>query len=232
MQTKSNSVHYATYGDDALNKPFADALIGFQPEATADVSPEKSDGPKQTSISAKKKQPRVPFKRGPLVALSENKEPTAHVVAMKTDNLPNPRPCPAVSGEPPQGNVSIHQLFRDHKILLQFLDELYGKKEKAICTFFHQHEGKSGKIVRSFLVLRVTRRPGPRIALCIIPGGTGWLAKRFPVRTEFFLDELMCQREAPEGRIDATRTLRVIMDDVRAAMYNPKNRKVETRQMP
>ena len=223
---RANSKHFATFGGDASNKPFAGALAGLKLGAL----PEEQ---KKSSISKNMNPPRVPLKRETLVVAPENKEPSAQVAVVETDNLPNPRPCPAVSGEPPQGNVSIHQLFRDHKILLQFLDELYGKKEKAICTFFHQHEGKSGKIVRSFLVLRVTRRPGPRIALCIIPGGTGWLAKRFPVGMEVFLDELLCQREAPEERRAATPALRVIMDDVRAAMYNPKNRKGgQTHQVP
>lgn len=226
---QANSKHFATFGGDASNKPFAGALAGLKLNALPEAEEQK-----KPSVSKNKNPPRVPLKREPLVALSENKEPTAHVVAVKENDLPVVRSCSVGHTEPQQGNVSIGRLFLGHKILLQFLNELHGKKEKAICTFFQQKkcEGKSGKIVRSFLVLRVLVRPGSRIALCVTPGGTGWLAKRFPVGMEFFLDELMCQREAPEGRMAATLLLRVIMDDVRAARGAAKNKKSQTRQMP
>lgn len=215
---KSNSVHYATYGSAASNKPFADALLGFQPEVTAGVLPEKPGEQKKSSVSAKKKQSRVPFKKETSVAPSRSNEPSAQVVEVEKNNLSNTQPRSQVSVEPSPGNVSIGRLFLDHKILLQFLNELHEKQEKAICTFFQQKksESKDGKIVRSFLALRVVVRPGSRIALCVTHGGTGWLAKRFPIGVEFFLDELLCQREAPEERKAATLVLRMIMDDVRA----------------
>lgn len=221
---KSNSVHFASYGSDASNKPFADALLGFQPEATADVSLEKSDGPEQTSISAKKKQPRVPFKREAPVALTGNNEPSARVVAVEKNNLPDTRPHLDANIEPPQGNVSIDRLFSNYDALLLFINELHKKGKKSICTFFKQKK-YGNNVVRSFLVLRVVPRPGQRIALCVIPGGTDWLARQFRVGKEFFLDEVLGQQEAPEERIVATLALRVIMQEVHVARCNAKNRK-------
>ena len=175
--------------------------------------------PKQATL------PREEVSPAPLQTIVPAK---ALVTEIKTP--PSTHSRTALLGEPPRGNVSIGQLFLSHRNLLSFLKVFQGKKEKAICTFFEQGKrgGPDGKVIRSFLSLRIVVRgseQGERIALSVVPGGTKWLAQRFPVGMEFFHDELLGHCEAPKERAAGTRALRAIMDDVRAARLEAKKAK-------
>lgn len=213
-------------GPEILNQPFADMLKDFKVGAQSSTKPRRSRKAKRkTSVVAQHREV-THVQVSPAVSESSD---------LLNDVAPTPaaKDLPAVSShanisdEHQYGNVSVGQLFLNHKNLSSLLNGIYERKEKAICTFFQlgARGDKEGKRVKSFLSLRIVPRAGGRIALCVVPGGTKWLAERFPVGLEFYHDELLLHREAPEERKAATRVLRLIIDAVRTARHEARKAK-------
>lgn len=216
-------------GPDIKHNPFAEALKDFNPGSSASVEPRKPRVSKKRKPSVAPVAPKQTTSSPKEVPLTQAQVP-AQVSVAEIKTSPSTHPRATALDEPPRGNVSIGQLFLSHRNLLSLLKVFQGKKEKAICTFFEQGKrgGPDGKVIRSFLSLRIVVRYGEQgecIALSVIPGGTKWLAQRFPVGMEFFHDELLGHREAPEERAAATRALRAIIDDVRAARLEARKAK-------
>lgn len=208
-------------GPMEINNPFVEALKNFKVGATSVPSTRTPKVGAKKAPAAKQKV-IAPVLSAPLPATSSS--PDSPVSSVKKEEVPAPALATALP-EPLRGNVSVGQLFIDHRSLLSLLSVIAEKKEKAVCTFFQQaRRGKDGGMVRSFLSLHVAVRPGERISLRVISGGTKWLAQRFTVGMEFFLDELLGKKEASPERLAQTHALRVILDEVRTVRLEAKAR--------
>ena len=227
---------------ELFNNPFIEALKDFHLKphgVVADPPPSSMEPSRKISakVSAKKLSS---IARGDALPISPTTKKDEHVLESKvtcsntpslvlTDAMEKVSIKEEVKEESPRGNISVGQLFLKPKVILVILRGIEAKKEKATLTFFQQESfhGNRSKRSRSFLSMRIIVRPGNRISLTVIPSGTKWLAKRFPVGLEFFLDELLLLRDPPGERQAATVALRAIFDEVREAKYEAKKRKEE-----